>query len=368
MNLYKSLIKPILFKFHPDDVHDFVVNFGEILGKSRLTRFILDKLYGYKNPILEQEVFGIKFENPVGNAGGFDKNAKLIQTLPSCGFGFVEVGSITARAYGGNKKPWNVRLPKDNSLIVNYGLKNDGVEVLKPKIETVKSKNYKHSPIIINIAKTNDMSIKGNESIVDYVYSFQKLQELADIVNINISCPNTGDGVLFCESPELLEKLMIALSKVKISKPIVFKLKPDINDETLYKICDLAEKYDFIKGFIISNLTAHRERLTVTKVEDVAQFKGGISGKPLKELSDQMIAKVYRYTKGKFAIIGVGGIFTAKDAYDKITLGARLVEIATGLIYGGPATVKNINKGLVELIEKDGFTNISEAVGSRNKV
>lgn len=362
--MYKNVIRPVLFRFNPDHVHDSVINFGHLLGKSNLAKSLLKSVYGFSHLSLETEVFGIKFKNPVGIAGGFDKNAKLIQTLPSVGFGFVEVGSITAKPYKGNPRPWNVRLRADSSLIVNYGLKNEGVDILRKRIKT----QNRVTPLIINIAKTNDTRIRGDDSVEDYNKTFKKLQPLADIVNINISCPNTGDGVLFCESPKLLAKLLKKISENKITKPIVLKLKPDISDDTLEEVISIVKKYPVIKGFIISNLTSNRKTLKVTKPKQVEQYSGGLSGKPLQELSNRMIKKVYQETRGKYPIIGLGGIFTAEDAYEKICLGASLVEIATGLIYGGPSTVKNINKGLVILLKRDGFDSISQAVGCKNKI
>jgi len=345
-------------------VHDFTVNIGSLLGKNAFSRELLSVFFNFEDQKLNTKVFGIKFKNPIGIAGGFDKNAKLIQTLPSIGFGFIEVGSITAKPYKGNRKPWNVRLPKDKSIIVNYGLKNEGVEVLRKRIKRQK----RTTPLIINIAKTNDIRIKGEASTEDYNKSFIKLQSLADIINLNVSCPNTGDGTLFCESPEMLNKLLARISKNKILKPVVLKLKPDITDSILEEIVKIATGYPFIKGFIISNLTSNRKLLKKTKAKETRQYNGGISGKPMYKLSNEMIRKVYKKTNGNYAIIGLGGVFTAEDAYEKICLGASLVEIATGLIYGGPSTVKNINKGLVKLLERDGFNNISQAIGSKNKL
>jgi dihydroorotate dehydrogenase len=364
MNIYAKLIRPVLFKTNPDRMHEVAVFVGSILGKSFAARALLKLLYNYENSMLETEVLGIKFKNPIGIAGGFDKNAKLIQVLPAIGFGFVEVGSITARPYKGNPRPWNVRLKEDQSLIVNYGLKNQGVDKLRKRIKTQK----RTTPLIINIAKTNDGRIKGEASVEDYNKSFVKLQSLADIVNINISCPNTGDGQLFCESPKLLNNLLKRVSQNKVKKPIVLKLKPDLSDELLNEIIETAIKYPIVKGFIISNLSRNRSLLKKTKKTKISQYSGGISGKPMKELSDKMIKTVYKKTKGNYPIIGLGGVFTAEDAYEKICLGASLVELATGLIYGGPGTIKRINKGLVKLLEKDGFSNISQAVGSKNKI
>jgi len=363
MNLYSNIVRPILFKINPDHLHEAVVSLGSLFGKSPLLRGLLKLFYNYENPMLKTEVFGIKFKNPIGIAGGFDKNAKLIQILPSIGFGFVEVGSVTARPYKGNPRPWNVRLRDDYSLIVNYGLKNQGVDKVRKRI---KNQN-RTTPLIINIAKTNDVRIKGMASVEDYNKAFVKLQPLADIVNLNISCPNAGDGQLFCESPKLLNSLLKRVSQNKARKPVVLKLKPDLSNELLNEIIDIAMMYPMVKGFIISNLTRNRSLLKKTKQRDISQYSGGISGKPMKELSNKMIKFVYKKTKGKYPIIGLGGVFTAEDAYEKICLGASLVELATGLIYGGPGAIKKINKGLVKLLEKDNFLNISEAIGSKNK-
>jgi dihydroorotate dehydrogenase len=364
MDIYKKILRPIFFQINPDILHEVIIRFGNILGKNPLSRKVLELMYNYQNKALETEVFGIKFRNPIGLAGGFDKNANLIQILPSIGFGFNEVGSITARPYKGNPRPWNVRLKQDQSLIVNYGLKNHGVDIIRKRIKAQK----KSIPLIVNIAKTNDSRIKGEASIEDYNKSFAKLQSLADIVNINISCPNTGDGQLFCESPQLLEKLLKKISQNNVKKPIVLKIKPDLQTDLLKEIIDISIRFPIVKGFIISNLARNRNLLKKTDPKSVAQYNGGLSGKSMQGLSNKVIGEVYKMTKGKYPIIGLGGVFDAKDAYEKICLGASLVQLVTGLIYGGPATIKKINKGLVRLLEKDGFTNISQAVGSKNKI
>lgn len=364
MGVYKTAVRPLLFKINPDLVHELTTRIGSLLGSTSLTRGFLSSIYNYQNPLLETEVLGIKFKNPIGIAGGFDKNAKLIQTLPSIGFGFVEVGSVTAKPYRGNIRPWNVRLPQEKSIIVNYGLKNEGADVLKKRIR----KQKKSTPLIINIAKTNDPRIKGNASVEDYEKTFIKLQYLSDIINLNISCPNTGDGQLFCENPLLLEKLLKRISQHNVKKPIVLKLKPDLDDKILDQILEVVKKYPIIKGFIISNLTGNRKLLKKTKHSEIANVRGGLSGKPLYNLSNQMIKKIYQKTSGRYVIIGLGGVFTAKDAYEKICLGSSLVELATGLIYQGPSAIKNINKGLVKLLKNDGFNNISQAVGSKNTI
>src|SRR3989344_7924448 len=229
---YEALLRPVFFSFPSDDVHEFFSATGEILGSNFATRAAVELFCKYENPMLETDVFGLHFKNPIGLAGGFDKEAKLMQLMPSVGFGFTEVGSITALPYEGNPKPWTKRLPEQQGLIVNYGLRNKGVEKLKPKI----AMQERFCPLFINIAKTNNPGIKGDASIEDYNKSFVELQPLADVMNINISCPNSGDGAMFCENPDLLEKLLKKLNSDEISKPVVLKLKPDISDATLDEV------------------------------------------------------------------------------------------------------------------------------------
>ena len=283
----------------------------------------------------------------------------ILEEQEDIGFGFMEVGSITRYPYGGNRRPWNVRLPRDRSLIVNYGLKNDGAVVARARI----AKQIRTIPLIINIAKTNNPKIKGAGTVEDYVESFKLLEALADIVNINISCPNTGDGVLLCEDLPLLEQLLSALEAQHPTKPIFLKLKPDISDLTLTELVTLVKNYPSITGFIISNLSKQRALLKHTDSNYSNRYQGGISGQPIRALATSMIRRVYQLTNGHYPIIGLGGIFSAADAYEKIKAGASLVELVTGLIYEGPGVVKQINQGLVALLKQDGYRSISEAVG-----
>jgi len=309
----------------------------------------MSPFFTYNHPLLERNILGIKFKNPIGLGGGFDKDAELMHVMPALGFGFMDIGSITAKPYKGNKRPWNVRLPKDQGIIVNYGLKNKGVDHAMANLK----KSKKQIPLIANIAKTNDPSISGQASITDYLISFKKLEPYADLININISCPNTGDGVLFCEDLGLLQGLLEDLQKAhnesSYKKPILLKLKPDIGDEKLNSVLDLVNNYSCIKGFVVSNLTRNREVLEITKPESIAQFPGGISGKAVRKLSTEMIKKIRIRAGNKYTIIGLGGVFTAKSAYEKFQAGADLIQLVTGLIFEGPGVVKKINKGLVKI-------------------
>lgn len=344
MKVYKHLIRPVLFQIDPERVHNAALKFGSFLGKFFAFRKILAFFYDFNDDGLKINVKGINFRNPVGLAAGFDKNGVLPNVISSVGFGFEEIGSVTTLPCEGNLKPRLFRLPKDKALIVNYGLCNDGAEIVCKRLKKC------DVPIGINIAKTNDKTIKGNFSVEDYYKSYQIVKDFADYVTINISCPNSGDGRSF-EDTKLLEKL---LSKLNIREIVFLKISPDIDKKNLDKIISLSKKYK-ITGFVVSNLT-HDKTIT-----------GGVSGLRLKEKSDSLIKYIYKKTKGKFVIIGVGGIFSAEDAYQKIRNGASLVQLITGMIYEGPSLIKDINKGLVSLLERDGFKNIQEAVGVDTK-
>ncbi len=351
--LYKYFIRPILFRIDPEKTHDMVIWVGRILESNVFTRFLLRKIYSYNNKKLEQEILGIKFFNPLGLAAGFDKNGKLTKLFPEIGFGFMEIGSITAKYCKGNEKPRLFRLPKDKAIVVNYGLANDGTDKIYERLKDLKFK----IPLIISVAKTNNDKIKGDESVNDYYYSYKKFESLSDFITLNISCPNTGDGKSF-EDVVLLEKL---LKKVNSKKNIFLKISPDLTKENIDEIISVISDYN-IKGFIISNLTKKRENLK-SKKEEYQNMKGAISGPIAGKKSLELIKYVYKKTEGKYVIVGCGGITSAEDAYERIKAGASLIQIITSMIYEGPGVIKKINKGLVRLLEKDGYKNISEAIG-----
>lgn len=363
-SIYKGIIRKAFFLRDPEKTHDFIISRGVFLSRFPLGQKIASFLFNYKNPALEQNLFGIQFKNPVGLAAGFDKNAQLTQLMDDVGFGFMEVGSITARPCQGNPKPRLWRLKKSKGIIVNYGLKNDGAQIIYNRL-----KNLKFSlPIGVSIARTNSPEVIGLEKeISDYVESFKIFENLGDYFALNISCPNTCGGMSFTE-PANFEKLLRELNKIEIKKPVFVKFPPDASLAAVDKIISACRNYSIIKGFIISNLTKNRDIVKVDRKElqKIDKGVGGISGLAMKSLSDDLISYVYKQTKGDYVIIGCGGIFSAEDAYKKIKLGASLVQLITGMIFEGPQLIGQINKGLVKLLKKDGFENISEAVGKDN--
>lgn len=361
---YKKILRRILFLRDPEKTHDFILSRGAFLGRSPVGQKFVSFLLNYENPALEQNIFGIRFKNPVGLAAGFDKNAQLTQIIGDVGFGFTEIGSVTARPCAGNPKPRLWRLKKSKGIIVNYGLKNDGAKIIYDRLKNLKF----NLPIGVSIARTNSPEVVGLEKeIADYAESFKIFENLGDYFALNISCPNTCGGMSFAE-PANFEKLLRELNKIEIKKPIFVKFPPDISLAAADKILDLCRNFSIIKGFIISNLTKNREIVKANReeLEKIDKGVGGISGKAMEELSNNLISYVYKQTGGDYVIIGCGGIFSAEDAYKKIKLGANLVQLITGMIFEGPQLIGQINKGLVKLLKKDGFKNISEAVGKSN--
>lgn len=353
---YRWILKPIFFRIDPEKIHDIMLSKGVFLERFAIFRGLTKFFLGYSNPVLRQRILGIDFLNPIGLAAGFDKNAQLTGILPFVGFGFEEVGSITGEASDGNPKPRLWRLPKSKALVVNYGLKNDGCVAISKRLEHEKFL----FPVGTSIAKTNSPNTcELQPGIDDYVKAFKHFTRIGAYFAVNISCPNAFGGQPFTD-PLKLEKLLEALDKVSTAKPVFLKFSPDITLKNLYEILELSARHR-VHGFICTNLTKERNNKKIYDPE-VPQ-KGGISGKVVEDLSNRMIAEIYRKTGRKYLIIGCGGVFTARDAYKKIRLGASLIQLITGMIYQGPQAISSINVGLVELLRRDGFGNIRDAVG-----
>jgi dihydroorotate dehydrogenase len=360
--MYEKILKPIFFRFDPENIHDFFALVGEFLGSNPLTRKIVAFFCDYENSMLNTTVAGIKFKNPIGLGAGFDKDVRLTKIMHSVGFGFEEVGAITHYSYDGNPKPRLARLPDDKSLIVYYGLKNHGAESIRRKMEHLD----RDMPIGVNIAKTNRADIVGEKSVEDYVASYKMLARYFSYVTLNVSCPNAQDGCTF-QDPKMLDGLLSALGKELLveTPPIFLKISVHLSEKEVDELLAIVEKYPFITGFVMANLSKNRAILNLVSSKERLNVipMGGISGAPVRELSTEMIRHIYRKTHGKYVLIGLGGVFTAEDAYEKIKAGASLVQLVTGLIYGGPMAIKRINKGLVKLLERDGYASVTEAVG-----
>jgi dihydroorotate dehydrogenase len=360
--VYKRALKPFLFSFDPETVHDRMCSIGKVLGDSRVGRGLCSKLFSYRHKALEQTLLGIHFQNPVGLTAGFDKNAELTQIMPSVGFGFEVIGSVTGEPCVGNAKPRLWRLPKSKGLVVYSGLKNDGCEAIANRL----SRREFSMPIGVSVAKTNSPDTADpHRGVMDYKKAMETLKDVGDYFVVNISCPNAFGGEPFAD-PERLDMLLDSIDTVETQKPILLKVAVDISPKELNRLIDVADNHR-VHGFILSNLTKDRTRLSINQSEVAGITKGGISGKPTTEPSNRLISHLYKKAGGRYVIVGVGGIFTARDAYEKIQCGASLVQLATGMIFQGPQVIGQINKGLVNLLKKDGFDTIAQAVGSKHR-
>lgn len=311
---------------------------------------VSNKLSNYQNH-LRVKTLGLAFDHPVGLSAGFDKNAECARQLLSCGFSYVEVGTITVKPQRGNDKPRIFRLLKDRAIINRLGFNGNGLECFQRNFEKPTT-----GLVGVNIGKNKDTLV----AVSDYIQLIRSVHDLADYITINISSPNTK-GLRDLHQKDLLEELLIEIRMLRTSKfvPMILKISPDIDDHTKEDIAALALKYK-ISGLILTNTTLGcREKL---KSKHKAE-QGGMSGKPLFELSTQILKDMYRLTNGKTTLIASGGIFNGYDAYEKIKAGASLVQIYTALIYKGFGVIDEINLKLIELLKNDGFNNIQEAVG-----
>lgn len=338
--MYKSVIRPLFFKFDPENIHHFTFSFLKNFGfaaKLFLPEPIQDKR-------LEREVFGLKFKNPVGLAAGFDKNALLYNELADLGFGFVEIGTVTPKAQAGNPKKRLFRLLDDEGIINRMGFNNEGLQAAIEKLKGNKGK------IIIggNIGKNT--ATKPENYTQDYLDCFEGLHPYVDYFVLNVSCPNVGSHAKL-EDVDYLRELITAVKKINVSKsnpkPILLKIAPDLNNNQLDEIIDLIAETK-IDGVIVSNTSVNREGLK-TSPEVLSEIgNGGLSGKPIRERSTKMIKYLSDKSNRAFPIIGVGGIHSAKDAMEKLDAGASLIQLYTGFIYEGPQLINDINAELLK--------------------
>lgn len=364
---YRYLIKPIFFLINPEIIHEFMVSFGTMLGSISLIKKLTSFLFVFVDYKLQNRVEGILFKNPVGLSAGFDYDAKLTRILPSINFGFETIGTVTNNPYPGNPPPMLGRLPKSRSLMVNKGFKSVGAKEIIKRLEDLRF----DFPVGISIGRTNSrMLITQEKSVKDIVSAF-KLFEKSKVKHthyeLNISCPNLYGNVTFYP-PKNLKQLLDAVSKVRIKKPVFIKMPIEKSNREFLGMLRVIKEYRFVKGLTIGNLQKNRKDPSLNRHE-VGKFKvGNFSGKPCEERSNELIKLAYKRYGKRFTIIGVGGIFSAEDAYRKIRLGATLVALITGMIYQGPQLISEINLGLLELLEKDGFKRISQAVGVDNRI
>jgi len=343
-----AFLRPYIFTLDPEAAHDLAI-------KSLKFNFIPKNFFQVKNEeMLSTELFKKKLKNPVGLAAGFDKSAEVYNSLFKLGFGFVEVGTITPKRQLGNSKPRVFRLEKDKALINRLGFNNDGIDVVSERLK----KNTPEEFLGINIGPNKDTKDK----VLDFLECFSRLNKFASYITVNISSPNTAGLRDFHEEKllsELLSKLLELKKKQKIICPIALKLSPDVKESEITNINEMILKFK-IDGVILTNTTnQNRDNLFDAHKNEA----GGLSGQPLKKLSLKFIKNFYKSNKGKIPIIGVGGIDSGQSAFEKITAGATVIQLYTGMVYKGPGVVKDIKKELIEILRKEKINSIQQAVG-----
>jgi dihydroorotate dehydrogenase len=342
--MYKRIIRPILFLFKPENVHDIIIKTIKVGFKVPGIRFIVKSSFCYRDELLACNVFGIEFPNPVGLAAGFDKNAELFRELSSFGFSFIEVGTITPQFQSGNPKPRSFRLEDDEALINRMGFNNEGVLAAKKRLE----KKGKRVIIGGNIGKNT--ATPNNQASEDYLKCFTELYQLVDYFVVNISCPNISN-LRELQDKENLNGILSALTNHRTNQskyvPILLKVSPDLDQQQLEDTVSLAQKVG-LDGFVATNTTVSRDGLKMPEEKLNAIGNGGLSGSPIKSRSTEVIRFIAHKTKGTMPIIGVGGVMSPDDALEKLEAGASLIQLYTGFIYSGPGLAKSICKAIVK--------------------
>lgn len=354
---YRHVLRPALFSLDAERAHHLVFSILKKLDSAPFDK-VASRWARVKNAKLEQNILGINFPNPVGLAAGFDKNAELIGGLDKAGFGFAEVGSITAHSSLGNPSPRMFRLPDDQALINRMGLNNEGAEAVARRIGQTK----RQIPLGINIAKTHDPSILGDAALADYELSYGILAPFADYLTLNISCPNTQEGKTF-EEKATLRALLKTLQNCNVERhpPLLVKFSVDIKTSHLNALVDLCLEHH-IAGFVATNTSNSRPHLRTPTSKLTQIGNGGLSGRPIARRSNEIISQIRERVPLDMPIIGVGGVDSPQAVVDKLVAGADLIQVYTGLVYEGPALIRRINTHLLELMNLRNVANLPDLI------
>lgn len=356
---YRRLLRPLLFLQESEAAHNRALSGLAWVGRGRVLASLTESCYGA--PELPVECFGLSFPNPVGLAAGMDKAGAAVPMWPRLGFGFTELGGVTQHAQPGNNSPRMFRAIADQALVNRMGFNNSGAEAMAKGLSNWRTRNlWPTHPVGINLGRSKTTPLE--ESSEDYAFSFRALQDHADFFVINVSSPNTPN-LRELQNKAALNEIIAALREVNNNRPLLVKVAPDLTNDAIDDVLDLATSRQ-LAGIVATNTTITRPETNDAKCRRAYQEAGGLSGVPLRERSTEVIRHIHRQTCGKLPIIGVGGIFNADDAWGKITAGAGLLQVYSGLVYEGPGIVKAIVTGLRERLKKEGLACLSEAVGT----
>jgi dihydroorotate dehydrogenase subfamily 2 len=358
-------LKKIFFLFPPERIHVVMVHLGELLGKSDFLKRIFRSVFVQSFPRLEQDLAGLHFASPFGLAAGFDYEARLTQILPSLGFGFQTVGTITNIPCQGNPQPRLGRLPKSKALLVNKGFRNPGSHAISKKLRPLRFAGL----VGISVGQTNTPQLKTRPAVLkDILATFQHFERSRvahHYYELNISCPNLATNISFYQ-PAQLDQLLTRIDRLKLNKPVFIKMPINEPDQQFLALLRVITKHS-IAGIIVGNLQKNRQDPSVSSNEIKTAGPGNLSGKPTFKLSNHLISLAYQYFHQRLIIIGCGGVFSAQDALQKIELGASAVQLITGLIFEGPQLTAQMNLELNQLLKVRGYATIKDAVGAKVK-
>ena len=356
--IYRNCLRSLLFLPESEAAHNRVLKGLSLASKIPMLPMLADGLYGAPN--LPVEVCGLRFPNPVGLAAGMDKSAVAVPMWERLGFGFTELGGVTRHAQSGNDAPRMFRAVADRALVNRMGFNNPGANSFASALTEWHARDdWPGHPIGINLGKSKITPLE--EAAEDYTFTFRALQELADFFVVNVSSPNTPN-LRKLQDKSALDEILQTLRGVNSEKPLLIKIAPDLTTEAIDDVLDLATTHS-LAGIVATNTTITRPETDDAQCEKIYTETGGLSGAPLRQRSTEVIAHIFKHTEGKLPIIGVGGIFTADDAWEKITAGASLVQIYTGLIYEGPSIAGDIVRGLKARMEKEGVRQFADLIG-----
>ena len=365
MDLYGTLVRPLLFRADAERAHAMAIRAAELASASSWLCRTIARKHDEPSDTLAVQVAGITFRSPLGLAAGFDKSARAVPLLAALGFGHVEVGSISSDRSEGNPKPRLFRIPADQGIVVNYGLPNDGAARVAERVARMRS----CAPLGINIVSTNRGAAAPAEPdeavIADYLQSVRGLQAHADYLCLNLSCPNTREGRGFFHATERLAALLTGLDALAPDKPVFLKVAPFSTLADLEAFLDTVAPFRSIAGFSI-NLPPGKPPRLATPPDELAAMPGAVSGPPAAAAADNTLRELYRrMDKGRYRLIGSGGVTSGADVYRKMKLGATLVQLMTALVYHGPGVAARINRELAALMQADGLRHAEEAVGTQ---
>ena len=356
--IYRNCLRSLLFLQESEAAHNRVLKGLSLASKIPMLPMLADGLYGAPN--LPVEIAGLRFPNPVGLAAGMDKSAAAVPMWERLGFGFAELGGVTRHAQSGNDAPRMFRAVADRALVNRMGFNNPGADTFAKALSEWHARDdWPGHPIGINLGKSKITPLE--EAAEDYAFTFRALRELADFFVVNVSSPNTPN-LRKLQDKSALDEILKTLRGVNSEKPLLIKIAPDLTTEAIDDVLDLATAHS-LAGIVATNTTITRPETDDAQCEKIYTETGGLSGAPLRQRSTEVIAHIFKHTEGKLPIIGVGGIFTADDAWEKITAGASLVQVYTGLIYEGPSIAGDIVRGLKARMEKEGVRQFADLIG-----